>query len=100
MTMIERVARAIAKREIGNWTAEERGYQSIDLLVAQTWKDWEDAARDAIEAIREPTSDMLNAPAMKNWLWNDGNPVSDGELRDAWQQMIDAALQEGKETVG
>ena len=70
MTMIEKVARALAaKQETEN---EFRFYM--------------DSARAAIEAMREPTEEMLksfygDAP-IEQWLGND------------WRDMIDAALKE------
>lgn len=98
MTMIERLARILDPQV---WEYDLPVPTRADVQsFHQRRQDSCAKAKELIEAIREPTSEILDAPAMKNWLWNDGNPVSDGELRDAWQQMIDAALQEGKETVG
>jgi hypothetical protein len=73
--MIERVARALAKASgINDW---EKSAQ-----------EFEDDARAAIEAMREPTDAMLACG--EQW----GLPSDPMGLK-RWQEMIDAAL-EGK----
>jgi|AmaraimetFIIA100_FD_contig_41_5707065_length_408_multi_3_in_0_out_0_1 hypothetical protein len=64
-TMIERVARAIAKSQ----------------GVEDTWRGYMAETRAAIAAMREPTEAMAHA----------GDQHAG---RDAWQAMIDAALKE------
>lgn len=74
--MVERVARAICERE---------GYDIESLKAgkygehANTWQDFLDDARVAINAMREPTEAMANEG-------HGGNPVK------SYQAMIDAAL--------
>ena len=82
MSMLERVARAIAKRqspkqEWGELTEWERGECTKD-------------ARAAIEAMREPTPTMIEARIDR----------AAGKIRihpldlEIWQDMVDAALEE------
>jgi hypothetical protein len=65
-TMIERAARAIADAQD----------------VSEPFDNYEEMARAAIAAMREPTEAMLEA-----------SPVS-GPVSIIWQNMIDAALEE------
>ena len=71
MTMVERVALAIQKAELGN--------------------NWNDMARAAIEAMRKPTGgmwiagDLLVLPSAGDWAT---------DTMVVWQAMIDAALKE------
>jgi len=69
--MVEKVARAMAER---NNDYCERG-----LLQ---WPAYEDDARAAIEALREPTPEMVKAAELHTI----------GTPRTPWQAMIDAAL--------
>lgn len=55
MTMVERVARAIIIAECGGRV------DSFSRSLLDGWKEWEDVARAAIEAMREPTDGMLRA---------------------------------------
>lgn len=64
--IINRVADALAKH-----VAVERS------------PNWRDVARDAIEAMREPTKEMIDAA------WADAMGEDAG---DVWRAMIDAAL--------
>jgi hypothetical protein len=64
--MIERVARALAFEHVRS---------------ELHWQEWTEAACEAIEAMREPTSAVLNAGPPE--------PYMD---KDVWSKMIDAAL--------
>lgn len=79
MTMVERVARAIYEGRNGPrcmaWSRHSNEHR----------RPYIDDARAAIEAMREPTEEMLFAA---DWLENG--------TRAAWQAMIDAALSEQK----
>jgi hypothetical protein len=89
--MVERVARAIKERlaEIEDVYFRDDGSDcTIDGHV-----DIEDLARAAIEAMREPTQEILDAPAVPNALGDDEN-YSDIDVREAYQAMIDAALKD------
>jgi len=70
MTMIEKVARAIEKAELGN--------------------NWEAQARAAIEAMREPTEEMAQRGGAHLGL----SPRDRFSMKAAWKKMIDAALNE------
>jgi len=73
MTMIERVARALA--EVDNEIAAK------DDDVGIMWHEWVPFARAAIAAMREPTE------TMRKLCWFHGS-------LEHWQAMIDAALEE------
>lgn len=84
--MIERVARAIWDATPNHSPAKGNGDQA--------WRFFVDEARAAIEAMREPTSDMLRTA--------DGVVLTDEELESGpyeltkaeYQSMIDKALQD------
>lgn len=94
MDMIEKVARAIdphAWEDGGYWNGRERTWRREKSL---------DAARAALEALREPTKEMWEAYIR----WHGLDPYARCEnIFDAtvgvgalskWQAMIDAALKE------
>lgn len=88
-TMIERVARAIRRK------------YNIEIFDRDEEDGWEyslDQARAAIEAMREPTENMLDYGACYEDPQNEykHNPLYDeGDLsRDVYKAMIDAALKE------
>lgn len=99
--MIERVARALIETQIR--TANElfkisdprrvRAEEQIIASVETGWRMNEKDARAAIEAMREPTLEMvlagLNCDA---WADNEGNAVE--MLSGTFTAMIDAALKE------
>lgn len=68
--MVERVARAIRD----------------GMPLEPTWEDWQEQAREAIAAMREPTEAMNLA----GWLSPMSPPMSPPKW--CWQAMIDAAL--------
>lgn len=78
MKMIEKVAIAIAA-----WTYSGVKWDDCNDKVKEEWKM---CAKAAIEAMREPTDEMLTAfygtTPKEQWLGKD------------WQDMIDAALNE------
>lgn len=82
-TMLEHVARAICIRRGGDPDTEityQNGSPSVLL-----WQDYEDDARAAIEAMRTPTDEMLDAIN-----------AHAGSIAPeyAWESGIDAALSE------
>lgn len=114
MTMIERVARAIDPLA---WNSDP---SDRDYTPAQAAKDRQESLRlalVAIKAMREPTEEMLIA-GMEGALKENAQYLEDishnshswsavhvalGNSKTAaavFHGMIDAALQEGKETVG
>lgn len=76
MTMIEKVANAICKRRNANdWPCNGLDFD-------------EEMARVAIEAMREPTDEMIIDEEV-HW---DYNCHVCGGVKNQWQRMIDAAL--------
>ena len=92
--MIERVARAIHEKQYGSITSPYGDPQDQKTKWSKV------LARVAIEAMREPTGEMLDAslghmvPANKQEQFM----VQETRKEDAitWQAMIDAALKTGK----
>jgi len=74
--MIERVAKAIK-----------------DSDSYQDYKDYKGYARAAIEAMREPTEEMIEAGGGVISEWNgDMTPATEAAAQIAWPAMIDEAL--------
>ena len=86
--MVEKVARAIAGEiDCVDWTAPDNTMSHPARLNAIAL----DAARAAIEAMREPTPDMK----VRHWTTLEYS----GDVRETchavWREMIDAILKEG-----
>lgn len=79
MTMIERVVRAIDDLLC------KQGYNSLANRYSN------DLAKTAIQAMREPTEEMIKCHEEVHW--NYSCNVCGG-LKDGWYKMIDAALKE------
>lgn len=79
--MIERVAKAIVKSYLKS-EVPEASNEDIDKAVNRCYHEWIVHAKDAIQAMRDPTQDMINAYYDSNY----GDPVP------GWQTMIDEAL--------
>lgn len=98
MTMVERVARSIATRtwrldidefkEPARWAQAEDAY---DLTNNNGRYGFDEIARAAIEAMRNPMNDMVDVGTEARWqsAVRDANSV-----REIWSHMIDAALKE------
>lgn len=71
--MIERVVEAISAAEKTWWASNTEGGPSLQQIVA----------RDAIEAMREPTQEMSDAAVER---------PGQMSYADVWRTMIDAAL--------
>jgi hypothetical protein len=84
MEMIEKVARAIF--EVCSVDGVTLPWESISENSRALHKDW---AKAAIEALREPTPEMLD-PEDVSSSWK-GCPTCGG-LREGYELMIDAAL--------
>ena len=80
--MIERVARAIALAQLDNDTRA-----AVDPNTWPVAESYCDMARAAIEAMREPTAEMLQ-PCMA------GGKSYLVPVMEIWPKMIDAALSE------
>ena len=78
--MIERVARAMDPVCFIDLVADIEGFQYRKLVALQN-------ARVAIEAMREPTDEMVKAAFVTLELL-------EGSQDDCWKSMIDAALTE------
>lgn len=96
MTMIEKVARAIASAE----AAYFGGTKDDEAQNAeQMWRTYEDQARAAIAAMIEPTEAMVEASVMPEY-GEDLTRTKRGELtvgganKGRYRAMIDAALKE------
>lgn len=89
--MIERVARAIALASLDPETRE-----AVDPDRWEVADSYHDLARAAIEAMREPTENMLDFGAC--YEDQDHDIFDEGDIsRDVWRAMIDAALSEDRE---
>lgn len=84
--MTERVARAICK---AHYIYDDYNEEEAQRAADNEWVDWCVEARAAIEAMREPTGEMLLAA----WGSEDdqGEP---GVTESTWTAMIDAALKD------
>lgn len=74
-TMIDKVAMALA--------------DSLDDSLS--WMDYREQATTAIEAMREPTQEMV---ARGSWASYGGGEIGSTGSKNAWRKMIDAALKE------
>ena len=91
MTMVERVSRVLCARNSGNPDALiPRAYLDAGATGdLPAWREWEEDARAAIAAMREPVGAMNPA----NW-------VGEQQRGEVWRDCIDAALaepQDGRE---
>lgn len=92
-TMVERVARAITI-SVYNTTfgrvSPVKSDEEFNKHIEREWKNYIPEARAAIEAMREPTEDMLRANKDSGFTWN---CIVDCEgVSMAYDMMIDAAL--------
>ncbi len=88
MTIIERVARAIAQSMESNGAAPYDGFDAILGIKGgkRAREQLFEEARNAIKAMHEPTDKMIEAAF--------GKHESPHPFRTAWYAMIDAALKE------
>jgi len=99
--MIERVARALCR--VNN--LESRARAGINVMYDSdwlqyenaSWKNHENEARAAVDAMREPTEEMVTAGLAKvdepSYMVTRGY-IADHDLRIGWRAMIAAALGE------
>jgi len=94
MTTIEKLARAIAKGAISEWDSAERGWQTVEQCVDDSWRDWLPDAHACLTALLEPTEAMVEAGFYVegiDWQTDDaGRPTTSLHV---WQAMIRAALE-------
>ena len=77
MSMVEKVARAILNAHAGDIPVHDADLQ---------WSWWIEEARAAIEAMREPTPEMIDAGRFRYTL-------ADETVEKSWGYMIQAALE-------
>jgi len=85
MTMIEKVARALCRQRIIVNVALDQIQASeefINRAIGFGWKDFTLQAKASIEAMREPTEEMI------------ANCSDLHSVKGTWVRMIDAALKE------
>lgn len=83
--MIERVARALAKSD-----GVDPDYRKCGIGIPK-WERYVGEARAAIEAMREPTQEMLFDGQIN---LGAGGELDNENLKEVWGLMIDAALNE------
>jgi hypothetical protein len=88
VSLIERAARALARRSCPPGGEAQFPYVSADEWEAKHWRDHIPAARAVIEAIREPSEGMVRAGHGHSLTINAGY---------LFKAMIDAALSEKPE---
>lgn len=89
--MVERVARALYEADASNssvrWESwpenKDRARKGLRIKCGK----YRDRARAAIEAMREPTSEMIDAA------WNEAETQTE-QAQEVWCAMINAALTE------
>ena len=62
--MVEKVARALCRANVCDWSSAELGGHSVEQMVDTTWQAYKPDARAAIEAMR-PTEEMISADALQ-----------------------------------
>lgn len=100
--MVERVARKLCEHHIRvnrRWDTEPGALEAmLPNAVGFSWPNYVDDAKVAIEAMREPTPEMVEAGQKENNLLKEPDPpnafefLSADEMTAAWTAMIDAAL--------
>lgn len=83
--MVERVAIALARHNGCVVTQQFVGKEGGLTNTVEVWREWIPYARAAIESMREPTKEMLNAGMEVGGL-------CDREIEFTYQAMIDRAL--------
>lgn len=92
MTPIERAARTLARRSCPPGGAAQFPYVSADEWEEKNWRDHIPSARAVLEAIREPSGEMLGD--VHDTLLYAAKGEELDIARTVWDRMIDAALAE------
>lgn len=95
-SMIERVARAILQCDIG--TGEPLVCQ-LAFIIDDPKLSAAIIARAAIEAMREPTPEMVDILRDERRITHESpcRPyITDSDMQEGWRAAIDAALKEGE----
>lgn len=90
MTIIERAASAIYAL---SRQAKERRWEELDEFGKSPWMA---DVRAVLEAIREPSEEMVAGVVEAIWKANDTGPLLE-DVPIIWQAMIDAILKEKAE---
>lgn len=91
MNMVERVARAICgDKQIDPYPFTNAFYVPTESMQQKAWTWFVKDAKAAIEAMREPTEEMLKAVKNAQIYLN----MTDEGWKEAHRVMIDAALKE------
>ncbi len=85
-SMIERVARAICRANCGPRMQRDEP-DRVECQVENGWSLWEDEARAAIEAMREPTERICKLTAADH-------DMAVAEVAVVWDAMVANALRE------
>lgn len=88
MNMVEKVARAMAARDSG-----PEGSSLFKTHWGEFGDGYKESARTAIEAMREPTEQMV-LPGFDALMELDARTGEDYGIESIWRAMIDAALSE------
>lgn len=98
MDKVEQVARAICKLNFDEYVSNDpdfiiQGRARTDRKPIATWRLFENQARAAIEAMREPTEEMRSAVENNSYIQCSLDDCNNHTIPDeSWRVMIDAAL--------
>ena len=89
---LEEIARALCKKrgEIPDRRIQEYGRTSYSYPA---WEDFREDAVAALEAMKNPTEEMIDEGRRKFWCDPEETELDEG-VKDAFNAMIDAALEE------
>lgn len=93
MTMIDRMAQAMyaSERLVNRSTGQPLEWEDLPPAVQRRWRK---RSRAAIEAMREPTEQMLATSGAHAAVGGVGRPSDGDKARDVWREMIDAIRRE------
>ena len=91
MTMLEKVAKALYAHNSSLSNISSPSWDDAKIVAFNFESYWIEAARAAINAMREPSTEMLDAGW--NAAWPEGSKFTRPPLY-VWEDMISAALDE------
>lgn len=96
--MLEKVAMAMYAWHIAEyghlWDKDSASHRPWEQQAKAVCDAYRSQARAALEAMREPTEEMLAEWAFSTTGNTDWNSVDDDQMRRAWRAMIDGALKD------
>jgi hypothetical protein len=103
MDMVERVARAIATAQLRRQYVGKLENIGCVIEIDKVWPEFVPEAIAAIEAMREPTDEMLDAAdkvqhECLQWSLEPGEGLDGMYWAPAWRAMIDSILKSTRET--